>query len=312
MRLGIVYHMPFWREADGTLREVEGSFARYVDSLAPYFDEISLCVPVVSRPAGAEGTAIRSSNVTLAPLPPFDGPMHFYPRLPRVIPRLLRWAREIDLLALQRAESGGGVRVRDRPRVPQTGVSSRRRRPAGAAAVDAVSGREEGAVARLHRVRRTQHPVDGQQRADVCQRRGTGQEAHRPGRPSSRRRLRRFMQAMWRPARQLPGPARARVDRQPDRSAEGTSRASGRDPAARATRASTYGSTSSGLPSARPGREEEAAIVEAAARLGVADRLGVIGAMPLDRLLPMYAELRPVRAADAARARAFRASCSKR
>ena len=49
MKLGIVYHMPFWREADGTLREIEGSFARYVDSLAPYFDEISLCVPVVTR-----------------------------------------------------------------------------------------------------------------------------------------------------------------------------------------------------------------------------------------------------------------------
>src|SRR5580765_6135628 len=43
--LGIVYHMPFWRAPDGTLRELEGSFARYVDSLASYFDEISLCVP---------------------------------------------------------------------------------------------------------------------------------------------------------------------------------------------------------------------------------------------------------------------------
>ena len=42
MKLGIVYHMPFWHAADGTLREAEGSFARYVDSLAPYFDEVSL------------------------------------------------------------------------------------------------------------------------------------------------------------------------------------------------------------------------------------------------------------------------------
>ncbi len=49
--LGIVYHMPFWRDADGTLREVEGSFARYVDSLAPYFDEIVLCVPFLDRRA---------------------------------------------------------------------------------------------------------------------------------------------------------------------------------------------------------------------------------------------------------------------
>jgi glycosyltransferase involved in cell wall biosynthesis len=97
MKLGIVYHMPFWRADDGTLREVEGSFARYVDSLAPYFDEISLCVPVLSEPRG-EGTAIRASNVTLAALPPFDGPVHFYPQLPRVLPRLWRWVRQIDAL----------------------------------------------------------------------------------------------------------------------------------------------------------------------------------------------------------------------
>jgi len=95
--LGIVYHMPFWRAPDGTLRELEGSFARYVDSLAPYFDEISLCVPVLAEPQG-EGTAVRATNVTLAPLPAFDGPMHFYPRLARVLPRLIGWARRIDLL----------------------------------------------------------------------------------------------------------------------------------------------------------------------------------------------------------------------
>jgi glycosyltransferase involved in cell wall biosynthesis len=95
--LGILYHMPFWRGPGGTLREGEGSFARYVDSLAPYFDEVSLCVPVLREPRG-EGTAIRSSNVTLMPLPPFDGPLHFYPRLARVVPRLVRWARRIDLL----------------------------------------------------------------------------------------------------------------------------------------------------------------------------------------------------------------------
>lgn len=97
MRLGIVYHMPFWRAADGTLREVEGSFARYVDSLAPYFDEISLCVPVLSEPRG-EGTPIRSANVTLAALPAFDGPVQFYPKLPAVLPKLWKWTRGIDVL----------------------------------------------------------------------------------------------------------------------------------------------------------------------------------------------------------------------
>jgi glycogen(starch) synthase len=97
VKLGIVYHMPFWRAPDGTLREVEGSFARYVDSLAPYFDEISLCVPVLAEAHG-EGTPIRASNVTLAGLPPFDGPVHFYPKLPAMLPRLWRWARGVDVL----------------------------------------------------------------------------------------------------------------------------------------------------------------------------------------------------------------------
>jgi glycosyltransferase involved in cell wall biosynthesis len=96
-KLGIVYHMPFWRGADGTLREVEGSFSRYVDALAPYFDEISLCVPVLDAPRG-QGTPIRSSNVTLAPLPPFDGPAQFYPRLLTMAPRIARWVRTIDVL----------------------------------------------------------------------------------------------------------------------------------------------------------------------------------------------------------------------
>jgi glycosyltransferase involved in cell wall biosynthesis len=89
--------MPFWRGDDGTLREIEGSFARYVDSLAPYFDEIVLCVPVLSVARG-EGTAVRSRNVTLAPLGDFDGPRHFYPRLPRLLPRLFRFVRRVDVL----------------------------------------------------------------------------------------------------------------------------------------------------------------------------------------------------------------------
>jgi glycosyltransferase involved in cell wall biosynthesis len=95
--LGIVYHMPFWRAADGTLREVEGSFARYVDALAPYFDEIVLCVPVCAGERG-EGTPIKSANVRLAPLAHFDGPAQFYPRLPGMLLRIAPFVRGIDLL----------------------------------------------------------------------------------------------------------------------------------------------------------------------------------------------------------------------
>ena len=52
MKLGIVYHMPFWKGADGSLWEGEGSFARYVDSLAPYFDEVSLFFVAVTVSMG--------------------------------------------------------------------------------------------------------------------------------------------------------------------------------------------------------------------------------------------------------------------
>jgi glycosyltransferase involved in cell wall biosynthesis len=97
VKLGIVYHMPLWRAADGSLREIEGSFARYVDSLAPYFDEVVLCVPLLASPRG-EGSPLRSANVTLAPLPAFDGPVQFYPRLPMILPTLLRFVRRIDVL----------------------------------------------------------------------------------------------------------------------------------------------------------------------------------------------------------------------
>jgi glycosyltransferase involved in cell wall biosynthesis len=97
VKLGIVYHMPFWRDDTGALRELEGSFARYVDSLAPYFEEIVLCVPE-KRHASGEGTAIRSANVRLAPLPDFAGPLQFYPQLPSAMVRIARFVREIDLL----------------------------------------------------------------------------------------------------------------------------------------------------------------------------------------------------------------------
>jgi glycosyltransferase involved in cell wall biosynthesis len=290
MKLGIVYHMPFWREADGTLREVEGSFARYVDSLAPYFDEISLCVPVVSAPAGADGTAIRSPNVTLAPLPPFDGPVHFYPRLPRVLPRLLRWAREIDLLH---------CRVPSPAAVFAFAIARLYRRPAFVLVVGdlrallpsmpyrgmkkalwrAYTGFEErnvqwmadhaltfangGALARKHTrpgrpvietTTTTIHASDVASRPDSCQ--AAPVRVLTVSRIDPRKGL-----------RVLPAALRQLVDTGID------------------VRLDIVGPAVGG-----PGRDEEAAIVEEAARLGVGDRLGIVGAVALDRLLPMYGQ----------------------
>jgi glycosyltransferase involved in cell wall biosynthesis len=98
--LGILYHMRFWRAADGTLWEAEGSFARYVDSLAPYFDEVVLCVPVFDRPQPG-GARVHAANVTLAPLPDFPGPKQFYPQLPAMLPRVREWVRRCDVIHLR-------------------------------------------------------------------------------------------------------------------------------------------------------------------------------------------------------------------
>lgn len=100
MTLGILYHMPFWKDADGRLWEEEGSFARYVDSLAPYFDEIVLCVPVRDN-AQREGSRLRATNVTLAPLPYFAGPRQFYPRLFTMWFRLRAWVNRCDVVHLR-------------------------------------------------------------------------------------------------------------------------------------------------------------------------------------------------------------------
>lgn len=100
MTLGLLYHMPFWQTADGALWEAEGSFARYVDSLAPYFDEILLSVPVFDVPP-ASGSRVRASNVRLAPLPYFPGPRQFYPQLPAMRARLRAWVERCDVIHLR-------------------------------------------------------------------------------------------------------------------------------------------------------------------------------------------------------------------
>jgi len=98
--LGILYHMPFWQTADGALWEAEGSFARYVDSLAPYFDKVILSVPVFDTPP-ASGSRVRAANVVLAPLPYFPGPRQFYPMLPSMRARLRAWVEQCDVIHLR-------------------------------------------------------------------------------------------------------------------------------------------------------------------------------------------------------------------
>ncbi len=95
-RLAIVYHRPFSRAADGGLYEAEGAFSKYVESLAPHFEEIVLCVPL--RQGGAEGYRLSAPNVRLCPLPFFDALDGFYRALPRAIVRAWRDSADWDLV----------------------------------------------------------------------------------------------------------------------------------------------------------------------------------------------------------------------
>jgi glycosyltransferase involved in cell wall biosynthesis len=288
MRLGIVYHMPFWRAADGTLREPEGSFARYVDSLAPYFDEISLCVPVLDAPAG-EGTAIRSTNVTLAPLPAFDGPLQFYRRLARVLPRLVRWERRIDLLHCRVPSPAAAFafaigRLLNRPAfnlvvgdmrallpsMPYRGIKRALWRAytefeersiqwmadhaltfANGAALTAKHTRGGRSV--IETITTTISERDIATREDRC--------GDRPVRVMSVSRI-----DPRKGLRVLPQVVRLLVDGGLDVTVDIVGPVVG-----------------------SPGTEEQTAIVAEAQRLDVADRVRLPGAVPLDRLLPMYA-----------------------
>jgi len=288
MILGIVYHMPFWRAPDGTLCELEGSFARYVDSLAPYFDEISLCVPVLGQPSG-EGTAIRSRNVTLAPLPAFDGPVQFYPRLASVLPRLLRWGRRIDLLHC-RVPSPAAVfafaiaRLFQRPAfvlvvgdlralLPSmpyrgikrglwrvyTGFEERNVQWMADHALTFANGR---ALAAKHS--RAGRPVIETTTTTI----GDRDVASRPD-TCTRPRVRALTVSRIDPRKGLlvlPHVVRLLVDAGIDLTLD------------------IVGPTVG-----RPGQDERAAILEDAGKRGVGDRVSLSGAVPLDRLLPMYA-----------------------
>jgi glycosyltransferase involved in cell wall biosynthesis len=261
-----------------------------VDSLAPYFDEISLCVPMLPEPRG-EGTAIRSSNVTLAPLPPFDGPVQFYPRLLNMLPRLVRFVRGIDVLHC-RVPSPAAVfafaaaRVLRRPAfllvvgdlrallptMPYRGVkrglwrayTEFEERGIQWMAAHALTFANGGALGQKHSrpgrqaIETTTTTISERDiagRADTCA--GVPVRALTVSRIDPRKGL-RVLPAAVRALTALSNPIDIRLD--------------------------IIGPTVG-----RPGEEERAAIVAEAARLGVSDRVSLLGPVPLDRLLPVFA-----------------------
>lgn len=289
MRLGIVYHMPFWQSDDGSLWEAEGSFGRYVDSLAPYFDEISLCVPVRPTPA-PEGTRLRATNVRLAPLPFFEGPRQFYPQLPAVVRALRAWVPTIDVLncrvptpaawfAFREARRAGmpvfllvvGDLRAVAPTLPYRGIKR--------ALFAAYTAFEEWAIDRM-----TQTAVTFANGADLAAKhRGRGTSvietktttvaAEDIGTRTDT--CRRASIRMLTVSRIDPRKGLACL---PD--AVARLHALGHD-----VQLDIVGPVVG-----QPGEAERARIEETARRLGVADRVRIAGPIPLDRLMPLYRE----------------------
>ena len=98
MRLAIVYHRPYYQDADSELWEAEGSFSRYVESLARFVDEVVLVVPARTAPFPGEAYRLRADNVRLCPLPFWDRLPLFYRVLPTALVRLWRELPRWDLV----------------------------------------------------------------------------------------------------------------------------------------------------------------------------------------------------------------------
>jgi glycosyltransferase involved in cell wall biosynthesis len=101
MRLAVVYHRPFYRDPAGELWEAEGSFSRYVESLARFVDEIHLVVPERRRPFDGAAYRLRADNVVLRPLPFYDRLPAFYRALPAALAQLWRTLPGCDLVNLR-------------------------------------------------------------------------------------------------------------------------------------------------------------------------------------------------------------------
>ena len=101
MRLAIVYHRPFYRDASGGLWEAEGSFSRYVESLAQFVDEVVLVVPERTEPFPGEAYRLRAVNARLCPLPFWDRLPLFYRALPTALRRVWRELPRCDLVNIR-------------------------------------------------------------------------------------------------------------------------------------------------------------------------------------------------------------------
>jgi glycosyltransferase involved in cell wall biosynthesis len=93
-RLVVFSHKLFRRTPDGF--QTTGGFTIQMDALSPYFERVTLCVPVVDD-AAFRGVGITRQNICLHPLPNYRGRMDFLRSTPSIRRGILTALKHADL-----------------------------------------------------------------------------------------------------------------------------------------------------------------------------------------------------------------------
>jgi glycosyltransferase involved in cell wall biosynthesis len=284
----VVYHRPYWRGQDGALWEREGAFSRYLESLAPHAERLLLAAPLAA-PA-ADGHRLSADNVELAPLPYFDGLPTFYRALPRLLPALWRAVGRADLVNIRQPTPAGAWAYL---------LAGLRRRPVFLLVVGDLAGVAASVPGDSLKRRLYQRYVWLEERLlqamverslTVTNGRALFEKHARPGRPIFETRNSTIRAGDVGRARQPLQPGRARllcVSRIDPR--KGIRHL----PAALAVLRERGFEASLDLiggPVGSLGRQEQAAALAAADRLGLSDRLHFLGAASIEQVYAAYTD----------------------
>lgn len=94
MHLVVFSHKLFRRTRDGL--QTTGAYTIQMDALAPYFERVTLCVPVVDD-ATFRGMSVTSPNIDFHPLPHYAGRMGFLRAAPSMRREMLAVMEQADL-----------------------------------------------------------------------------------------------------------------------------------------------------------------------------------------------------------------------
>ena len=102
MRLAVVSHKPFFATPEGPA--CRGGFARFVEAMAPHWDEVKVCVPIRRARRGEDGERPTAPNLRWVPLPFYEGgtpgvtKARFLMAYPRIRSRLVQSLRDVDVV----------------------------------------------------------------------------------------------------------------------------------------------------------------------------------------------------------------------